>query len=195
MHAAARGSLGEAARQLGPGPIGAVAVVVVQALRDGLALSRGEIDAATFAGRTVTSAAVSGGGVVGGAVGQALIPVPVVGALIGSLVGSLLAGGGVAAVTVGAEAAWTQLRDESALVAHVLGDLDALAHVQSERLEATLAEAAEAARQLRGHGFDVARDLRLAEIDIDVLCRQDAAHRSTLARWEVRAASWQDDLE
>jgi hypothetical protein len=88
------GLLGEAARSVSPGAVGAMTAMVLRAMVDAYRLSRGEISAGQFADRTAGGCAAGTAGMYGAVAGQALIPIPIVGALVGSLVGSLIGSAG-----------------------------------------------------------------------------------------------------
>lgn len=193
VFAASKGALGEAVRAIGPGPIGALAVISVHGIRDGLAVGRGELDVASFAGRTAVNAASATGGLAGAAVGQVLVPVPVVGGLVGSTVGALVARHGVKALEAPAEVVLTALREESDAIAYVLGDLDALAEAQSARIGALLGEATQASvTALRQSRFRAFADLRLAEIDVDALSRQLEHQEASVIAWEAMSDEWSE---
>lgn len=167
VHLASTGVLGEVLKGVGPGPIGAISVCVIQSIRDGLACWRGEINTTQLAQRCVTTGVVSAGGIAGGAAGQLLIPVPVLGALIGSVVGSILARAGVSV------AFWT--------IDHILPYFDAAvtglgnaafgwdvlirARQQSAEFNDLLAQAEASGGELREFEFEMFRALRLPQID------------------------------
>ncbi len=88
------GVLGEAARTVTPGVVGAMTAVVLRAMVDAYRLSQGEISATQFGDRTAGGCVAGVAGMYGAAAGQVLIPIPVVGALVGSFVGSLLGSAG-----------------------------------------------------------------------------------------------------
>ncbi len=176
VEAARAGALGPMLADVSPGAVGAIAVVIVQSIRDGHALYSGEISGAEFAQRCATNSAVAAGGVAGAALGQVLIPIPVLGSLIGSVVGGLVARGGIAALewtidkmapVVGAllEYAgetlfgWQTLQEAQRLSLAVLDELG------NARL------AIDAAKDFR---LDVIPTLRVGAIDIDAM-RTDAA--------------------
>ena len=74
--------------------VGALTVVVFEAVRDAWSLHIGEITRKEFLARCLTKSVVTVGGACGAAVGQALIPIPVLGALLGSMLGAALARAG-----------------------------------------------------------------------------------------------------
>jgi hypothetical protein len=186
VHMASTGALGEVFRGLGPGPIGAISVCVVQAVRDGLACWRGEITTTQLAQRCVTTGVVSAGGVAGAAVGQALIPIPMLGALIGSTVGSLLARAGVALAGWAVDALMPHIDLAINAMGNVLFGWDVLqrARQQSAEVDNLLEAAAGAAAGARWAEFEAFRALRLAPVDVDAICAGTAAQRTRLEALE-----------
>ncbi|TCK27522.1 hypothetical protein [Pseudonocardia endophytica] len=69
----------------------AVASAVFGVAEAGIALARGEVDAAEFAARSGESTFQAGLAWAGGAIGQTVLPVPVLGALVGGFVGQVAA--------------------------------------------------------------------------------------------------------
>jgi hypothetical protein len=183
---ASTGALGELLQGVGPGPIGAISVCVIQSIRDGLACWRGEIDATQLAQRCLTTGVVSAGGVAGAMVGQALIPIPVLGALIGSTVGSLLARAGVSV------AGWTidALRPyfDAAItgIGNVLFGWDVLvrAREQSAEVDALLTRAEATVGESRRIEFEAFRALHLPNIDEEAIRRGTDSQRARLATLE-----------
>ncbi len=131
--AARTGALGEAARSLSPGAIGALTALVLQGASDAVDLRNGAITGSEFALRFSRNAAAAGGGTIGAGVGQVLIPIPVLGAMIGSVVGSALAttvhAGGVAGLRrLENREAW----EEQVALARALGRLASQLEVAAE---------------------------------------------------------------
>lgn len=184
VHAAARGALGSALAAIGPGPVGAVTVLAVQGLREGIALYRGDITVGEFADRMITTAAVSAGGVAGAAIGQALIPVPVVGALVGSMVGSLAARGGVEVVRWTFQQILPGLTAAVEPIALVLWGWDALATQQTAAFDASISEGRAAIKAVRASSWNALAGLRLASIDPAALASAVQDEREKVEAWE-----------
>ncbi len=188
VHAAAAGHFGQLLADIGPGPIGAISVVILQAISDGAALYRGEIDSAEFAWRTATTATVSAGSLAGAALGQLVIPIPFLGAMIGSAVGGLVA-------RVGIE--WTREKLRAGLdtamdrMGEVLfgWDLIAEARVQSAAFEATLLELDAAFVELRKVEVQVFAALSLPPINLEKLAQESHAMEDQLQQFEAEWAT------
>jgi len=194
VHLASTGFLGEVIGQVGPGSIGALAVVAVHGLRNGLAMHRGEIDGRQFALRTATNAVVAASGVAGAALGQALIPVPVLGALVGSVFGSLAGRLGVAALQWTANALAPHVRAAVHRTGEVLfaWDLIAEAQVQSLEIKERFARAGAVARGAAVAEFRAFSELQLPAMDSSSVVIQGAAQESALSRLEE---AWRHELD
>lgn len=89
---AGMGLLGETAAALDPMVIGAVALVMLNTLRNSALVVRGQMDRATLASSLGRDMLVTTCSLVGAGIGQGMVQVPVVGYLLGSLVGSVIGG-------------------------------------------------------------------------------------------------------
>ncbi len=191
VHAAAAGHLGQALADVGPGPIGAISVVILQSIRDGAALYRGEIDTAEFAWRTTTTATVSAGSCVGAVLGQAAIPIPFLGALIGSAVGGLVARVGISFVEWAADKLLPELDAAFDRVGEVLfgWDLIAQARAQSAAFEAALVELDAAFVQVRELEVKAFAALSLPPINLDRLAQDAQDMENRLEQFEAELAA------
>ncbi|CAG7614362.1 hypothetical protein PAESOLCIP111_01701 [Paenibacillus solanacearum] len=84
------GQIGSMFKQASPDIIGAATVVAVNAIRNAIKLSRGQLTASEFADACLMDSIVVSFGLLGAAAGQALIPIPLLGSLIGNLIGGLI---------------------------------------------------------------------------------------------------------
>lgn len=191
IESARGGALGPALAELSPGAVGAIAVVVVQSLRDGHALYTGKISAAEFALRCTTTSAVAAGSVAGAALGQALIPIPVLGSLIGSVLGGLVARGGIAALTWSIEKVSTLLSplidrmSETLFGWQLLNDAKCL----SQQIDSELNAAHTALAQAMTFGTTVLPGLVLRRIDIEAIHADLDVMEAELCDLEVELAS------
>ena len=187
VETARSGALGPALADLSPGAVGAIAVVIVQSIRDGQALYNGEITAVEFGQRCATTSAVAAGSVAGAAIGQALIPIPVLGSLIGSVVGGLVARGGIAALEWTIEKMRTVLGPVLDYVGETLFGWQALEEAQrlSLAIDNELGDARLAIVAVRRQQFEVFASLRLHEIDIPALRSTNDAHEAELDALEA----------
>lgn len=190
VHVAAAGHFGQALADIGPGPIGAISVVILQAISDGAALYRGEIDSAEFAWRTATTATVSAGSLAGAALGQLVIPIPFLGAMIGSAVGGLVARVGILILQQGPDELLANLDAAIDCVGEVLfgWDLITAARAQSAAFEAALLELDAAFVKLRECEVKAFAALLLPPIDLEKLAQDSHAMEDQLEQFEAEWA-------
>jgi hypothetical protein len=189
VHMAAAGHLGHILEGVGPGPIGAVAVVTVNAIRDGIRLHNGEIQSSEFAARTATNSVVAAAGVGGAMIGQALIPFPVLGALVGSVVGSLVGRLGVslASWTVQKIGPCVKEAVEAAGAALFGVDLIVECRAQTRAIDALFAQAHEVTALARQADYRAFHELRLPPINVSAIERKT---NDQVAQLEAMAAKW-----
>lgn len=197
IHATAAGHLGQELADLGPGPLGAMSVVILKAISDGAALYRGDIDTATFAWRTVTTAAVSSCSCAGAAFGQALIPIPVLGAMVGSSLGGLVAKVGISGAEWTAAALRPHLREAINRVGETLfaWDLVAEARAQSTGFKEALVEADAVFMELEHLEFRTFAVLSMPAIQLNEIGERADEQRRSLHRLEEAWHAYQGERD